>query len=300
MVSVDVPKNGWEAFPGEPSFTKLEGHSPITQIALPLIAMTGDYASCLGTATLLCPGLAVTARHVIEYIFKEVGTKMPQDSGAVLSEAPFSLLLPQTGDNPDDLFVWRSHRMVTPLDSDLTFLVTAPFGGTSKDIPMIRPRLTLIPPVVGSRITAFGYPRSIAALSHNEEGEVMELLNEVSGYTSVGSVEEVHLAKRDSGMLKFPCFQTSSQFDGGMSGGPVLDEHGKVCGVVCSGTNGDRSLNYASLFWPWTLMPIDISAENTHSELVSMKDMDARGILTIEGCDRVEGDFGAGDVSFRY
>jgi hypothetical protein len=35
-------------------------------------------------------------------------------------------------------------------------------------------------------------------------------------------------------MLPFPCFRVGARFDGGMSGGPVMNDRGRLCGIVCS------------------------------------------------------------------
>ena len=35
-------------------------------------------------------------------------------------------------------------------------------------------------------------------------------------------------------MLPFPCYHVGARFDAGMSGGPVFDEYGSLCGLVCA------------------------------------------------------------------
>ena len=44
---------------------------------------------------------------------------------------------------------------------------------------------------------------------------------------------------RDRLILPTACFETSARFDPGMSGGPVSDEEGAVCGVIASGVDYD-------------------------------------------------------------
>jgi hypothetical protein len=36
-------------------------------------------------------------------------------------------------------------------------------------------------------------------------------------------------------MLNFPCFEVHAKFAHGMSGGIVVDEDGRLCGLVCAG-----------------------------------------------------------------
>jgi hypothetical protein len=52
---------------------------------------------------------------------------------------------------------------------------------------------------------------------------------------SIGEVRKVYYARRDSSHLPFPCYQVSARFDRNMSGGPVFDEDGLLCGIVCNG-----------------------------------------------------------------
>ncbi len=56
-------------------------------------------------------------------------------------------------------------------------------------------------------------------------------------------------------MLNFPCFEVQAKFARGMSGGVVIDEDGRLCGLVCAGTEfADASaapLSYAATLWPF-------------------------------------------------
>ncbi len=79
--------------------------------------------------------------------------------------------------------------------------------------------------------------------------------------TTTGTVLEVHHERRDSARLPFPCFRTDARFDGGMSGAPVFDENGHVCGVICSNLppaapDGEH-VSYVSTLWPLLAIPID-------------------------------------------
>jgi hypothetical protein len=79
--------------------------------------------------------------------------------------------------------------------------------------------------------------------------------------TTTGKVVEVHHERRDSVRLPFPCFQTNARFDGGMSGAPVFNEQGQVCGLICSTltptTINEDHASYVSSLWPMLAIPID-------------------------------------------
>lgn len=53
--------------------------------------------------------------------------------------------------------------------------------------------------------------------------------------TSIGIVTDVFPEKRDSSLLSFPSYDVEAHFIGGMSGGPIFNEAGELCGLICSG-----------------------------------------------------------------
>ncbi|UUA75224.1 S1 family peptidase [Cellvibrio sp. QJXJ] len=57
---------------------------------------------------------------------------------------------------------------------------------------------------------------------------------------SIGEVSAIFEEKRDSVMLPFPCIETSVRIYGGNSGGPLIDNQGRICGIHCSSYDGDR------------------------------------------------------------
>lgn len=71
--------------------------------------------------------------------------------------------------------------------------------------------------------------------------------------TSTGQVIEV-LAERRDFMLDWPCFRVDARFDGGMSGGPVFNEAGLVCGIISSNmppsSSDEEHVSYATTLWP--------------------------------------------------
>jgi hypothetical protein len=83
-----------------------------------------------------------------------------------------------------------------------------------------------------------------------------------------GSIVEVYPLRRDSGMLNFPCFRTNARFEPGMSGGPIFNESGSVCGVICSSMPPNEDdpqwLSYGSLIRPAMATQIAFSATEHH------------------------------------
>ena len=76
-----------------------------------------------------------------------------------------------------------------------------------------------------------------------------------------GEVKEIYALHRDSKM-NFPCYQVNARFDGGMSGGPVFNDNGHMCGIICSNippySKDEEHISYVASLWP--LMATTISA----------------------------------------
>ena len=55
-------------------------------------------------------------------------------------------------------------------------------------------------------------------------------------------------------MLTFPCYEVLAKFFPGMSGGMVVDEDGRLCGLVCASHDSHDPnlppLSYAATLWP--------------------------------------------------
>jgi hypothetical protein len=104
--------------------------------------------------------------------------------------------------------------------------------------------LRALPPQKGEKVIAFGYAASQVL---GEEGREIKLsLNPI---TAPGLVTEVYPEYRDRGMLSFPCFEIETHYIGGMSGGPIFNEAGELCGLVCAGQN-DAAVAYGVVLWP--------------------------------------------------
>lgn len=78
--------------------------------------------------------------------------------------------------------------------------------------------IDLRPLDAGAQINAFGYPMPKISTEYKDGKRVTKWMLDPS--TSTGFVTEVFYEKRDTAMLKFPCYQTNAQFKHSMSGGP--------------------------------------------------------------------------------
>ena len=215
------------------------GH-PIQQCVMPLIVMKEGEISPVGTGFMIgADGLMMTAAHVLDEAIKWAVTKN-NDDGSIETHLEFYGLwisAERHGENNDNLGgpmpisrIWK----LKELDIGYCWITRPLYQG--KPLPLRFPIFRLSPglPKVGDDIIGFGY-YSMAALVDNRFLRDKRVINykQDTAFTR-GKIIEVHPVRRDKAKLHFPCFHTNARFERGMSGGPILNEKGNVCGVICS------------------------------------------------------------------
>ncbi len=225
----------------------------ITEFSLSLTTQKGDKSYASGTAVIIAPYLAITAKHVIEDYFELHDRKSIKKKTGAFS-GTFSLFAFQTLNNIKDDGVWIISRLWPCQETDLYLLMLTPYSNAAKNYKWRCPPVSFSLPKVGDRMSAFGYSES------KIDNESNFLSYETS--TSIGKVIEVHEKMRDSVRLNFPCFMVNSRFDGGMSGGPVFNDNGELCGLICSSLEPlsihEPHVSYVTLLWPLLRTLIDI------------------------------------------
>ena len=140
--------------------------------------------------------------------------------------------------------------------SDIAFLKLEPWSETATKHKWRWPVLNVLPPAVGSRVSAFGYHSSFITPG-------AEITWQQAASNSHGRVEEVFDVRRDTVQLAFPCFSVDARFDGGMIGGPVFNEAGEMCGLVCSSIPAappeTRHTSFVTSLWPALGVPLDMN-----------------------------------------
>jgi hypothetical protein len=91
----------------------------------------------------------------------------------------------------------------------------------------------MVPPPVGQTVVAFGYRKGEITVTEGSDGVHHIKLND-RATTSMGTIRQVYPFGRDAVMLPFPCFEIEARFEPGMSGGLVVDESGRLCGLICA------------------------------------------------------------------
>lgn len=197
--------------------------------SLPLADSAKGQKRIIGTATFLMTGLFLTAKHLVEQYFKDYESLditakdwTPQDN----MEASFNLevLQPLKG---LDLVVWHITKVHIVPNSDLAILVAGKYSGdkASEVVALgLNVKIDLHMPPVGSRVISLGYPGTTNE-GNNPSRHVLAMC------TAEGVVEDVYTEVTS----RSPRFQTNAPVDGGMSGGPVFNEQGLLCGINSTG-----------------------------------------------------------------
>ena len=246
-------------FPIHKPFERLKPTASISQLALRLVVdFYSHVPEVVGTATTLCGHFLVTAKHVLDDYCDVESVASPEASIDVNRSLSAVQLLP----GPEYL-VWDVVSAIFHPASDIALLRVSPNPARSHHDGLHRwksPIVNPFAPNVDERVAAFGYRRSRVRASKNSKGGLhIDLDDELM--SSVGRVQEIHEWGRDKVMLPFPCYQVSARFDDGMSGGPVFDEYGSLCGIVCSNFGGSdeygEPISNVTMLWPLFTLILD-------------------------------------------
>jgi hypothetical protein len=233
-----------------PDFRHTGFNSPVTEVAIMLVAQKDGKYSSLGSGVIIGQFVAMTARHVVDGFSRlHEGVALEKLQG----EVTFSLRAIQFLENGQKAFAWDVRQIYTNSDpgfTDIVFLRLQPTMEEHLSYQWKKVRMRLLPPPVGSVVAASGYHSTTVEITDKK------VVLGTNPYTAIGTVQEVHHERRDAVRLSFPCFRTNARYDPAMSGGPVFSEEGYLCGIICSNLPPDPSepdgehVSYVSTLWP--------------------------------------------------
>jgi hypothetical protein len=239
---------------------------------------------------IVAPYLAVTAKHVVDDHWRRQQVERPR---LVEGAAEFSLVAVQVTE-PLGACLWAIRRIWPSPHSDIAFLKLTPWSETATKHQWRWPVVNVLPPAVGSRVCAFGFHSSLIT-----PGDPIRW--EQAASNSFGRVEEIFDVRRDSVQLPHPCFSVNARFDGGMSGGPVFNEAGELCGLVCSSIPAvppdTRHTSYVTSLWPALGVPLDMERVGRPTGSYPAIELARNGEMVVRNWELVTVDFEAPNTS---
>jgi hypothetical protein len=230
--------------------------NPITRRAVLLVGRDGvSPTKADGSGVFVADRLIMTARHVVQWYWDSYNNPRVRMDRPGKKMADFEMFAVQAQGNNVEPALWAASKLSVCPYSDLALISVVPVNEPAKaQSPLAPLRLSILPPIKGEKIAAFGFASTCVAA---ESGQQVKF--DLNPSTSMGTVTDVFPEKRDSSLLSFPSFQVEAHFIGGMSGGPIFNQAGELCGLICSGGSGDEDVPRANgvVLWPMVGIRID-------------------------------------------
>jgi hypothetical protein len=254
-----------------------------------VVAYRGEEVRPLGTCFgISSHGLALTARHVVDDALSlgPIG-QLAHDGQWWLGALYVRERAP--GEDVEDLFGGMLPARKVHLCADLDIAVIAldlPINTASgESLHLSSLRLSPGLPTVGQPCWGLGYHSMNATVRPDKKYHV-ELFQSYSA--TRGVIDEIHFPRRDAG-LSFPCFRTSARFDGGMSGGPIMDMKGNAIGVICSSFGAPEDgghISYGSLIGPALLIQVEAKFAAGETGMTFLHDFVLGGSVELDAAVR--------------
>jgi hypothetical protein len=244
-------------------------------VAVPVAHRVNGRNKIIGSATYILPGVFLTASHLAEEWLKQGLLSQDQAPGATNEDYGIDVLHIL---RDKKLIIWRIGKIHFIENSDLAVLVAQKIDGDlAQDFldANLTVQIDFHIPSKGQKIISLGYPDT--RTTSDQKKHTLQLRE------STGIVEDIHL--NGFGLVKSACVQTNLQVDGGMSGGPVINETGKVCAINSSGykyEDGEYT-SFASMLFKLAHTKLELPLESSELKSTSLVALAAKGYITASG-----------------
>ena len=286
--------------PGQDSWVLPPWGHAISLGVYPLLTGARGTLDLVGTAfSFSNVGFVGTALHSILEVCKAEGLPLPDLRASRERRQPEIRLRNATlavlhhtvsEDSTINASIWPLQTVDAFPPSDIAIA----FPRFQTDFPVFSLPLTFDVPRVGSTVKCVGYSsagagtQSLDLAAFEDGGVSVPITYEHTLQVTETRVTDIFVRQFASGFLEGPCFAIDAELPHGMSGGPVLNEAGFVCGVVAAGASTffDRPASLVSMLYPIalgtvrfgaTIGPITMNAKRTFADLAVTKSITTDG-----------------------
>lgn len=206
----------------------------------PLLSDVGtDHPTVIGTAFAIDERTLVTAKHVLKEMWEATQPTRLGRTITAFQDSAYGKSL-----------AWRITGSIVHKKADLAILFVDNSSNRNNPDLLVPPwKVRADAPNENEWVAAFGNIEGRASIVSKNPSGGGEIEVGVRGQLTFGVVKKVYDVARDSTLLPCPCFEVGASLSPGMSGGPVFDMDGAICGIVSRGFEGVQSSHIVTL-WP--------------------------------------------------
>jgi hypothetical protein len=251
---------------------------PEAHYVLALTAMQDDEVYASGSAVLVAPHLALTARHVTDDFTRLYHA--PSDTTP--SKADYHILARCFFRNRWWIFHVRHIHATFGTDIVARYVSLAP--DQPQDFEWPRIMLDMFPPKRWRRVWSWGHIAPGARFADYERGEIHWY---AALHRSSGIIRDIFPRQRDRGFVNFPAFQFDARVDPSMSGGPIFNDLGHLIGInstsLAATAEHPEHVSTGALIWPVPALPFAKNDETftDAEEIRFVEDLRALGYLDV-------------------
>ncbi|MBI2517041.1 MAG: trypsin-like peptidase domain-containing protein [Opitutae bacterium] len=244
----------------------------------------GNNVFAQGSAVLVAPHLALTARHVTDdFATRYEGQREPVPKASYhITARAFSA---------KGWHMFDVQRTFNCLGTDITALYLSLAAGQNTNYAWPRITLDLLPPKRGTKVWSWGHVDPVAQVDEANPN-ITRWWTQLA--RSSGVVEEIYPLMRDRGMINFPSFRFDAQVDHSMSGGPIFDETGCLVGINSSSIAPDgvypAHVSNGALLWPVPALTFENKGETFPADrmIERIDDLRLAGFLRVRNASRIK------------